>query len=1214
MTVGERTEMYRGRRERGIPAEPLEQRILLAGATRLLSDVNEGNAGSPFKLATAYGNEVAFVGIGGLLASDGTESGTRVLASGFGVEAVGPAIGDKLLFVGRNESSSFRLWSTNGIEINEVSPRVKYGTTPFPVFDNRIAFVADDLEGRDQVYLTDGSSSGTSQVTDFSGDRSAGLLVTTENQLFFFRKAQLWVSDGTTTRRISGPLEIPTHLIPVGDRLFFQTDSEIGRALWVSDGTVGGTRPFHELKQSPESRAELDGKLIFTSASSELGREVWSSDGTEEGTVLLKSFDQIDNRSVRPPENLVRVGNELLFSTGGELWRTDGTSEGTRLFEQIEESIESIVSTGTSAFVVAENANRQNVLYFLGPDGLSKVFQATLPNTNLEPVVVGQRVYFSGATNLGEELWVSDGTEQGTYQVLDQNTNGRGSDPRMLVSVGDYAVLEAEDGISSRQLWVTDGRALAPLDQIEDPMGAAEYYSIRADFFLRVPNSGGTLAYANLDQLIGWEPDIRFAGITKVGLDYFFLHESDEKQELWRTDLTPAGTTLVQRFSSGFVRQLGELNGELIFFTGVSSHGSIVRMSDGTPEGTRRVRDVRGDGHTLLVEDGYAFFSRWFRGRAEIYRSDGTEEGTTRLADFDRVNSMQYAGGKLFVSAKLDGEDNLWAIEFADSQPTVTNTGLVTDLSDIVPFGDVVCLRNGLRCTDGTPEGTELILPEYAYDLTVVGDMLVWPRDVPAFGTELWASDGTAAGLRRLTDIEQGPRDSYPTEPALVGDNVVFFAQNTNFGREPWVIESRDYGDAPAPYQSSSVDGGASHKRSGLYLGTEVTTELDARIGVTDTADDGVRLPSRLLAGETATVGVTASEVGFLDAWIDFNRNGKWDEEEQIFSSFEVPAGESLLQFSVPEGAPYQETTFARFRISDTGGLAPIGEAGAGEVEDYDVSVLGTGVWRVGNDIRVLGTSGADKVTATEEGDELEITLGGNRMRFPSSEVRRIRIETGAGSDRIAVSANVSALIESGPGNDAIVGGSGSDTIRAGSGNDHIVAKGGNDLIHSGAGHDHIASGDGNDTILAASGRDFVHGGPDNDLLDAGHDHDIVLGANGDDTLLGSAGFDFLVGGRGRDLLEGAEGQDILLPGGTTHGKSDLLAIQAEWLPRGGYLQKVSRIRGEDAGLTSLLTMTTVLDDADTDTLFGNTARDWFFASGADLLGDRKSSEAFDQL
>ncbi|MFH1118952.1 MAG: GEVED domain-containing protein, partial [Bacteroidota bacterium] len=87
------------------------------------------------------------------------------------------------------------------------------------------------------------------------------------------------------------------------------------------------------------------------------------------------------------------------------------------------------------------------------------------------------------------------------------------------------------------------------------------------------------------------------------------------------------------------------------------------------------------------------------------------------------------------------------------------------------------------------------------------------------------------------------------------------------------------------------------------------------------------------------TVDVTASAIGALNAWIDFNMNGSWgDPGEQIFTDIMLNPGLNSLSFAVPASATAGQT-FARFRFSSILGLTFTGTAPDGEVEDYFVTI-----------------------------------------------------------------------------------------------------------------------------------------------------------------------------------------------------------------------------------------------------------------------------------
>ncbi|WP_164489993.1 Calx-beta domain-containing protein [Runella sp. SP2] len=162
-----------------------------------------------------------------------------------------------------------------------------------------------------------------------------------------------------------------------------------------------------------------------------------------------------------------------------------------------------------------------------------------------------------------------------------------------------------------------------------------------------------------------------------------------------------------------------------------------------------------------------------------------------------------------------------------------------------------------------------------------------------------------------------------------------------------------DWGDAPtaaqsgfaSSYPTTLANNGARHKLApgGVFLGATVSGDLDGQPTLTAngdvTGDDGVTLPSAFIINTTGSVTVTASAVSKLDAWIDFNRDGDWDDaNEKVANGFDLVVGNNTVPVIIP--AASLGTSYARFRVSTAGGLSPTGEANDGEVEDYQVSIL----------------------------------------------------------------------------------------------------------------------------------------------------------------------------------------------------------------------------------------------------------------------------------
>ena len=316
----------------------------------------------------------------------------------------------------------------------------------------------------------------------------------------------------------------PRFLTAVGDRVFFQAnDGTNGIELFVSDGTTAGTRMVRDLTPGPGSTGffqltEFNGQLFFVCNTPGIGKELWRSDGTAAGTVLVNG-DMAPSTSNGCDELLGQLGGYLYFSgddgsRGRELFRTDGTAAGTTFVHEIQPGL-----------------------------------QSSNPNDGL---VVGNRLFFrattfgSGSTNLGSELYVTDGTGGGTRLVKDIQQGSGSSTPRNFIAYGGRLWFSADDGTGGHEPWFSDGTT-AGTQMLRDVM----------------PGSGPS------------SPNFR--GIANGYLFFSAIDTSGGTNVLWRTDGTSAGT---QRVANLQVRsQVVEL-GNLGF----------VNLTDPT-SGARAVRD-----------------------------------------------------------------------------------------------------------------------------------------------------------------------------------------------------------------------------------------------------------------------------------------------------------------------------------------------------------------------------------------------------------------------------------------------------------------------------------------------------------------------------------------------------------------------------------------------------------------------------------------------
>ncbi|MEM6979881.1 MAG: GEVED domain-containing protein, partial [Planctomycetota bacterium] len=246
----------------------------------------------------------------------------------------------------------------------------------------------------------------------------------------------------------------------------------------------------------------------------------------------------------------------------------------------------------------------------------------------------------------------------------------------------------------------------------------------------------------------------------------------------------------------------------------------------------------------------------------------------------------------------------------------------------------------------GSPAIVHLLRNQWGIQPTsidVVGDNVFWDYSltIPAGETVRLAHFTVLADTRAeaIADADE-LFDSYGlTDPAAIYLSSDEIDSLANFAL-PY-----DFGDAPSPYPTTRADNGARHVASGPRLGATRDAELDAAPSTMADGDgddeDGVMFGAVAVDATMAAVNIEMqdADVAFIDAWIDFNQDGDWDDEgEKILDNRIVFEGLQTLNFEVGDSA-ISGATFARVRISSEGGLDANGAADDGEVEDYQITI-----------------------------------------------------------------------------------------------------------------------------------------------------------------------------------------------------------------------------------------------------------------------------------
>jgi ELWxxDGT repeat protein len=438
-------------------------------------------------------------------------------------------------------------------------------------------------------------------------------------------------------------------------------------------------------------------------------------------------------------------------------------------------------------------------------------------------------LYFNADDEVhGFELWRSDGTEAGTYMVLDIAIGGRDSSdghssPGDLTNVNGTLYFAATDAYAGRELWRSDGTAAGTTLHSDIEPGFETYIE---RFYSSSP---GELTNVN-------------------GTLYFAAASGYEGRELWKVD--PSGNTVMVKdmtpeveyvphpYRPGFgwnepvdsnPRDLTNVNGTLYCLTDAG-----LWKSDGTDVGTVLLKPLQDAGH--LVNNAGTLFLAGSQGESqgvELWKSNGTEATTVLAkgaptsipAGANPQQPLNVNGTLYFVAGNATSGYALWK-----STGTAAGTTLVKqvgpDLYNLINVnGKLFFIGNDgthgpeLWKSDGTAAGTGMVK-----DVVTEGDPV---RNLAAVNGvvyfvaygELWKSDGTATGTKMVKDIYPGgyyetdyetwedvyyPYHSNP-EGLTALNGVLYFHANSPAGRgELW----RSDGTAAGTYLVKDINPG----------------------------------------------------------------------------------------------------------------------------------------------------------------------------------------------------------------------------------------------------------------------------------------------------------------------------------------------------------------------------------------------------------------------
>jgi ELWxxDGT repeat protein len=389
--------------------------------------------------------------------------------------------------------------------------------------------------------------------------------------------------------------------------------------------------------------------------------------------------------------------------------------------------------------------------------------------------------------------------------------------PRFLAVDHGQVLFAAQDSLTTWEPWVTDGTNA----------GTHRLSEVN-------PGAGNPIRFNNLGPFGQEAVAAPWGGFVFVGDD------GSHGTEIWRTDGTAGGTTLIKDVAPGSSGSspfgLTVFNGKILFNATDPAHGSEIWATDGTDAGTTLLLDIQpgapgSDPREITVVGSQAFF-RAADGThgAELWATDGTGAGTRMVKDLlpgagsglpptagDYVFTA--IGGRLvFYSPVVGGS----FASFWTSDGTGDGTQPLAPASGSWPFVDI-----GSQGVDN--DG-------------VAGGRLFFRGD---FDPSFWVTDGTMAGSTKILDVPVATSSflvsSGTLEPGLLTDfdGALFFqaTDSTNSyklwrsdGTTAGTAQVSDLGGSSLPKDLHTVNGQLAFRdvvsRLGLSDGTTAGTEI----------------------------------------------------------------------------------------------------------------------------------------------------------------------------------------------------------------------------------------------------------------------------------------------------------------------------------------------------------------------------------------------------
>jgi ELWxxDGT repeat protein len=410
--------------------------------------------------------------------------------------------------------------------------------------------------------------------------------------------------------------------------------------------------------------------------------------------------------------------------------------------------------------------------------------------------------------------------------------------------------------------------------------------------------------------------DAPVGNLTVVGQTLYFTVNAGGPTQLWKSDGSAAGTTQVALLTVvSAPPSLTNVGGTLFFV----DRGSIPVLwkSDGTAAGTKQVMGGVSATPYLLV-DGQTLYFAASDGLYKTTPSGGTPVKITSTVPLNGRSLAVMDGALYFVGpgnfTKLYRYDGTSAPAALTTMVGLGSPELTVVGKHLYFAGEATTLDTELWQSDGTAAGTHLLKDinpggrSIPADLVAMNGVLYFTADDGVHGRELWRSDGTESGTVLVTDLLTGSKGSRPDDLTVVDDRLYFGAHAADSGYELWRTDGTETGTELV----NDVYRGSGGSRVRELVADGATVYFQAVSSLTgyglfsaNTATPGVTLlcdyGGGLMDGTTSLAGTSGGQVVFASG--DGSLIGR-----ELYVSDGTPGGIQLLK-DIYGTAPFADSS-----------------------------------------------------------------------------------------------------------------------------------------------------------------------------------------------------------------------------------------------------------------------------------------------------------------